>query len=56
MTWDMEAARRTVCANAVDAAEARELMLMLGIYPGEEEDIDMLNLLAAPHARSRRLQ
>jgi hypothetical protein len=30
------AARRTVAANATDAKDATELMLTLGIYPGQE--------------------
>lgn len=30
------AARRTVAANSVDAVQAKETMLMLGIYPGQE--------------------
>jgi hypothetical protein len=32
------AAQHTVCQYAVDAAEATELMCMLGIYPGQELD------------------
>lgn len=30
-------ARFLVCANSEDAADAAELMLMLGIFPGQEE-------------------
>jgi hypothetical protein len=31
-----DAARRTVASYATDAAEAAELMRMLGIYPGQQ--------------------
>lgn len=34
-----EAARRTVCHFAADAPEAAELMCMLGIYPGQDDDM-----------------
>ena len=33
-----EAARKTICHFAKDAPEARDFMLMLGIYPGQEDD------------------
>lgn len=32
------AARRIVAGNAVDAQDATALMLMLGIYPGQESE------------------
>ncbi|QIG58159.1 hypothetical protein SEA_SKOG_7 [Gordonia phage Skog] len=31
-------ARRQVCAHATDAGDASELMQMLGIYPGRENE------------------
>lgn len=39
----VEAARRTVCAFATDATDATELMHMLGIFPGREADVPLLN-------------
>jgi hypothetical protein len=35
-----QAARRTVCARAVDSREAAELMSMLGIHPDQNDDDD----------------
>jgi hypothetical protein len=34
----IDAARRTVCQYVADGPEARDLMLMLGIYPGQDLD------------------
>ena len=32
------AARRTVAENALDADDAAQLLLMLGVFPGQESD------------------
>lgn len=35
-----ERARRTVAANAIDAHDAAQLMMALGIHPSQKDDID----------------
>jgi len=47
----MAAARRTVCGFAKDADDARQLMLALGILPGQEIEEDIV----VPHTPPRRL-
>lgn len=47
----MDAARRTVCAHATDADDARQLMLALGILPGQEIEEDIV----VPHMPVRGL-
>lgn len=41
-------AQRTVAANAIDATEAANLMMMLGIHPSQSEDDELLSGVAVP--------
>lgn len=46
-------ARLTVCGFAKDAADAKELMLMLGIHPSQDDDAvpQCFSQLVSPNAR-----
>lgn len=40
----VQKARLTVCANAIDSIDATELMMMLGIHPSQPQDDTVLSM------------
>jgi hypothetical protein len=41
-------ARKVVCANAVDADDAKDLMYMLGVFPGQVTDEGVSSSVSVP--------